>query len=134
MDRRGSWFKYEALYPNGRRETLFSLPAFAGPWRRTYRLATPRRVPAGTLLLATGGYDNSQPEPREPDGGRARDVPRDGVRRALPRRRRRERGRRRADGERAMSTRRRLGLALALALRGPRARRGAPRSAAETRP
>ena len=66
MDRRGSWFKYEALYPDGQRETLFSLPAFAGPWRLAYRLATPKRLPAGTLLLATGGYDNSRRNPANP--------------------------------------------------------------------
>ena len=66
MDRRGSWFKYEALYPDGRRETLFSLPAFAGPWRQTYALAQPKRVPAGTLLYATGGFDNSRRNPANP--------------------------------------------------------------------
>jgi hypothetical protein len=66
MDRRGSWFKYEALYPSGQRETLFSLPAFAGAWRLSYRLAEPRRLPAGTLLLATGGYDNSRRNPANP--------------------------------------------------------------------
>jgi hypothetical protein len=65
-DRRGSWFKYEALYPNGRRETLFSLPAGAGSWRLIYALAQPVRVPAGTLLLATGGFDNSLRNPANP--------------------------------------------------------------------
>ena len=66
MDVRGAWFKYEALYPNGRRETLLSVPAFAGAWRLTYALAQPKRVPAGTLLLATGGYDNSRRNPANP--------------------------------------------------------------------
>jgi peroxiredoxin len=66
MDRRGAWFKYEALYPNGKRETLLSIPAWAGPWRRAYRLAAPKRVPAGTLLYATGGYDNSRRNPSNP--------------------------------------------------------------------
>jgi hypothetical protein len=67
MDRRGSWFKVEALYPDGRSETLFSLPAFAGPWKQTYALAQPKRVPAGTLLHATGGFDNSRRNPANPD-------------------------------------------------------------------
>jgi hypothetical protein len=66
LDRRGSWFKYEALYPSGQRETLFSLPAFAGAWRLSYRLAQPRWLPAGTLLLATSGYDNSRRNPANP--------------------------------------------------------------------
>jgi hypothetical protein len=66
MDRRGAWLRYEALYPDGRRETLFSLPAFAGPWRRTYALAEPKRVPEGTLLYVTGGFDNSRRNPANP--------------------------------------------------------------------
>jgi hypothetical protein len=66
MDRRGSWIKYEALYPDGRRETLFSLPAFAGLWQRVYALAQPKRVPAGTLLYVTGGFDNSRRNPANP--------------------------------------------------------------------
>jgi hypothetical protein len=63
MDKRGAWFKYEALYPNGQREVLLSVPAFAGPRRLTYALAHPKRVPAGTLLYATGGFDNSARNP-----------------------------------------------------------------------
>jgi hypothetical protein len=66
MDRRGSWLKYEALYPDGRRETLFSLPAFAGAWRQIYELAQPKRVPSGTLLYVTGGFDNSRRNPANP--------------------------------------------------------------------
>jgi hypothetical protein len=66
MDRRGSWFKVDALYPDGHSETLFSLPAFAGAWRQTYALAQPKRMPAGTLLHATGGFDNSRRNPANP--------------------------------------------------------------------
>jgi peroxiredoxin len=66
MDRRGSWFKVDALYPDGHSETLFSLPALAGPWRQTYALAQPKRVPAGTLLHATGAFDNSRRNPANP--------------------------------------------------------------------
>jgi peroxiredoxin len=67
MHLRGSWMKYEALYPNGSRETLLSVPRYDFNWQTTYRFATPKRVPAGTWLLCTGGFDNSPGNPSNPD-------------------------------------------------------------------
>jgi peroxiredoxin len=67
MHLRGSWMKYEALYPNGSRETLLSVPRYDFNWQTTYRYATPKRVPAGTWLLCTGGFDNSARNPANPD-------------------------------------------------------------------
>jgi hypothetical protein len=67
MHLRGSWFKYEALYPNGKRETLLSVPCYDFNWQTEYRLAQPKRVPAGTWLLCTGGHDNSTQNPNNPD-------------------------------------------------------------------
>jgi peroxiredoxin len=64
---RGSWFKYEALYPSGRRETLLSVPNYDFNWQTEYRFAQPKRVPAGTWLLCTGGHDNSARNPLNPD-------------------------------------------------------------------
>jgi peroxiredoxin len=67
MHLRGSWMKFEALYPDGNRETLLSVPRYDFNWQTTYRLATPKRVPKGTWLLCTGGFDNSPHNPHNPD-------------------------------------------------------------------
>ncbi len=67
MHLRGSWFKYEALYPDGNREVLLSVPRYDFNWQTEYRLSEPKRMPAGTWLLCTGGYDNSKTNPNNPD-------------------------------------------------------------------
>jgi hypothetical protein len=67
MHLRGSWFKYEALYPNGKKETLLAVPNYDFNWQTEYRLAEPKRVPAGTWLLCTGGFNNSPKNPNNPD-------------------------------------------------------------------
>ena len=67
MHLRGSWFKYEALYPTGKRELLLSVPKYDFNWQTEYRLAQPKKVPAGTWLLCTGAHDNSAHNPLNPD-------------------------------------------------------------------
>ena len=67
MHLRGSWFKYEALYPDGKRETLLSVPRYDFNWQTEYRFAEPKRVPAGTWMLCTGAHDNSTMNPANPD-------------------------------------------------------------------
>ncbi len=67
MHLRGSWFKFEALYPNGNRETLLSVPRYDFNWQSGYRLAEPKRVPAGTWIMCIGGFDNSGRNPHNPD-------------------------------------------------------------------
>lgn len=70
MHYRGAWFKFELLYPNGQRETLLSVPRFDFNWQGTYTLAEPKRVPAGTWMLCSGGFDNSSRNPANPDSTR----------------------------------------------------------------
>jgi peroxiredoxin len=67
MHLRGSWFKYEALYPNGERETLLSVPRYDFNWQTTYRLTEPKEMPAGTWIFCTGGFDNSARNPSNPN-------------------------------------------------------------------
>jgi hypothetical protein len=67
MHLRGSWFKYEALYPSGKRETLLSVPRYDFNWQTGYRLAEPKVMPAGTWILCTGGFDNSSRNPSNPN-------------------------------------------------------------------
>jgi hypothetical protein len=67
MHMRGKWFKFEALYPNGDKELLLSVPEYDFKWQHTYRLKTPKRMPAGTWILCTGGFDNSPRKPGNPN-------------------------------------------------------------------
>jgi hypothetical protein len=66
MHLRGSWMRYEALYPSGERETLLSVPNYDFNWQTTYALPTAKRLPAGTWILCTGGFDNSSQNPSNP--------------------------------------------------------------------
>ena len=59
MHLRGSRFQYEAVYPDNTRETLLSVPHYDFSWQTLYRLAEPKRLPAGTKLFLTAAFDNS---------------------------------------------------------------------------
>ncbi len=67
MHNRGSWMKYEALYPDGRREMLLHVPRYDFNWQLEYVLAEPKRMPAGSWILCSGGFDNSPLNPHNPD-------------------------------------------------------------------
>ena len=67
MHLRGKWFKFEALYPNGKRETLLSVPRYDFKWQHTYRLKEAKRMPKGTWILCTGAFDNSSGNPDNPN-------------------------------------------------------------------
>lgn len=70
---RGKSFRLEMIQRNENtdeitvRKTILSVPVFDQDWQRTYELETPFFVPAGTELLATGIYDNSRFNPKNPD-------------------------------------------------------------------
>ena len=67
MHVRGRWMKFELLLPDGRRETVASVPRYDFNWQLTYALEKPRRIPAGTWVMLTGGFDNSPRNPANPD-------------------------------------------------------------------
>ena len=67
MHNRGLWMKYEALYPDGRRETLLHVPRYDFNWQMEYVLARPKLMPAGSWIICTGGFDNSPLNPHNPD-------------------------------------------------------------------
>jgi hypothetical protein len=67
MHLRGSWFTFEAVYPDGKKEILLSVPHYDFKWQHLYRLAQPKRLPAGTRLVCRGAHDNSPLNPDNPD-------------------------------------------------------------------
>src|SRR5690606_1875821 len=67
MHYRGKRFKYEAQYPDGTKEVLLSVPDYDFDWQTMYQLETPKRLPAGTVIVASGAFDNSAANPYNPN-------------------------------------------------------------------
>jgi hypothetical protein len=67
MHYRGARMRFEALYPDGTAETLINIPGYEFAWQTLFRLAEPKRIPAGTRIRITGGFDNSADNPWNPD-------------------------------------------------------------------
>jgi hypothetical protein len=67
MHVRGKDMKYEAIYPDGKRETLLYVPRYNFSWQTMYRLAEPKPLPKGTRLIVTAHYDNSERNKMNPD-------------------------------------------------------------------
>ncbi len=70
MHLRGKAFKYEATFPDGRKQTLLDVPRYDFNWQLSYRLAEPLELPKGTTLNLTAWYDNSKNNPANPDPSR----------------------------------------------------------------
>ena len=56
---RGKDFKYAVVYPDGREESVLSVPKYDHMWQLAYELDTPLKLPAGSKLVVTAHYDNS---------------------------------------------------------------------------
>ncbi|HSJ96750.1 MAG TPA: hypothetical protein VLC53_06750, partial [Myxococcota bacterium] len=67
MHLRGKSMRIEAHRPDGRSETLLSVPSYQFNWQRRYILDEPLRVAAGTRLVVHGVFDNSERNPANPD-------------------------------------------------------------------
>ncbi len=67
---RGKAWKYEALYPDGTRETLIDIPHYDFNWQLLYELQEPITLPKGTKIICTAWYDNSDKNPANPDPGK----------------------------------------------------------------
>jgi peroxiredoxin len=67
MHLRGKAFRFEAVFPGGRREVLLDVPRYDFNWQLRYELAEPRPLPRGTRLVCTAVYDNSADNPANPD-------------------------------------------------------------------
>jgi hypothetical protein len=67
MHLRGTKVLYELHYPDGKEETLLSVPDYDFNWQTAYRFKEPKPVPAGTKVHLTGWWDNSSENPFNPD-------------------------------------------------------------------
>ena len=67
MHWRGKDFIYHIRFPDGRRETLLSVPNFTATWQLWYNLEKPIFLPKGTVFECTVHYDNSPNNKNNPD-------------------------------------------------------------------
>jgi mono/diheme cytochrome c family protein len=67
MHLRGKDFLYEIVHPDGKRETLLSVPRWDFNWQHHYSFAEPLKVPAGSRVECTAHYDNSPANKANPD-------------------------------------------------------------------
>lgn len=67
MHLRGKAFSYEAILPDGKKETLLDVPAYDFNWQTAYRLSEPKKLPSGTRIHAVAHFDNSEKNLSNPD-------------------------------------------------------------------
>jgi len=84
---RGKRWSYEITYPDGRKDTILSVPKYDFNWQTDYVFKEPLKMPKGTKIHATAWYDNStankaNPDPRRTCGGANQNLGRDDVHRA----------------------------------------------------
>jgi hypothetical protein len=56
----GKDFTYSVVYPDGREQTVLTVPKYDHRWQLAYELETPLKLPPGSKLVVTAHYDNSQ--------------------------------------------------------------------------
>jgi hypothetical protein len=59
MHLRGKDMTYILTYPDGREETILSVPKYQFEWQFQYEFAEPLKIPAGTVMRVVSHYDNS---------------------------------------------------------------------------
>jgi hypothetical protein len=67
MHLRGKSFRFEAVYPDRRREVLLDVPRYEFDWQNVYVLSKPKLMPEGSVLRCMARYDNSAENPSNPD-------------------------------------------------------------------
>jgi hypothetical protein len=71
MHMRGKAFRYELNYPDGKKEIVLDVPRYDFNWQNWFKLATPFVIPAGSEMVCTAHFDNSEanlcnPDPSKP--------------------------------------------------------------------
>ena len=69
---RGKRWIYDVTYPDGRKDTILSVPKYDFNWQTDYVFKQPLKLAKGTTLHATAWYDNSTANKANPDP--AKDV------------------------------------------------------------
>ncbi len=67
MHLRGKDFRYDLVFPDGRRETALRVPRWDFNWQHTYYMQEPLKVPKGARIECTAHYDNSAGNKANPD-------------------------------------------------------------------
>lgn len=67
MHLRGKSFRYEAHFPDGRKEILLDVPNYDFNWQTAYRVARPLSLPKGAYLQCVAHFDNSENNLSNPD-------------------------------------------------------------------
>lgn len=67
MHYRGSSMRFEAVYPDGRTETLLNIPQYDFDWQTKYMNAEPVHIPKGTRIKLSATFDNSVNNKKNPD-------------------------------------------------------------------
>jgi peroxiredoxin/mono/diheme cytochrome c family protein len=67
MHLRGKSFEFQAVYPDGKREVLLSVPRYDFGWQSNYYLEKPLLLLAGSKIECTAHFDNSKNNRNNPD-------------------------------------------------------------------
>jgi hypothetical protein len=71
MHSRGKSFEYRLTFPDGKTETILSVPVYNWHWQLWYNLVDPIDLPKGTKIECTAHFDNSPNNPENPDPTKA---------------------------------------------------------------
>jgi peroxiredoxin len=67
MHLRGKSFRFELKKADGSMETLLDVPHYDFNWQTSYELAEPLTLPAGSQIVCTASFDNSEDNLNNPD-------------------------------------------------------------------
>ena len=60
MHTRGKYMSFKVVYPDNTTQDLMNVPNYNFNWQPTYRLTKPILLPAGSRVLISGAFDNSE--------------------------------------------------------------------------
>lgn len=66
MHWRGKDYRYEIHYPDGKKETVLSVPRWDFNWQNIYYFEEPLKLPKGAKLYSVAHWDNSKNNPYNP--------------------------------------------------------------------
>jgi hypothetical protein len=67
MHYRGYDANFKLVYPDGKTEEILNVPNYQFNWQKVYDFKDPKFIPAGTEMVFTGSFDNTEMNPFNPD-------------------------------------------------------------------